>query len=414
MPIPPRTQPILSRILTSERFEKLTQTTVKTAQRLRGLEGVVRFFHDPTCARSWLMAQALVVLQERYGITVLGHTITGPDEDYVRDLRAYYRFSLDDAKQQAAYYGLRAPDHAPDAQQVATVAKELFELEGDARWLQHAVHLGETLFCSNALTGVICDLSDLKRNDQLLQQLGNYRGGSVFAGGQWHFGVDRIAHLEALVAEEIERPALPAKPDALPPIVPPKTLRFYCSLRSPFSYLAYPRVMEICHRFGMELDVLPVAAPDDDRRDAPMRKQLDLLLDASREARRRGVRFGRVSRFDAQPRTQVASCFFAMDEAPEEQLAFVLAVFEAIWADGIDLNDPRNLNQLLRSHGISDDDAAEALRDTAWPSAGFANGEHLEARGLLDVPAFELGDQLFWGYDRLDYLEAQLQAGAAG
>ena len=287
MPVPPRTQPIFSRIITSARFEKLTQRTVKSAQRLRGQEGVLRFFHDPACARSWLMAQALVALQERYDVRVLGHTITGPDEDYVRDLNAYYSFSVRDAQQQAAYYGLTAPDHAPDTQQVAPVAKELFELEGDTDWLRHATHLGGSLFRSNALTGSFTDLTALKRNDQLLRQLGNYRGGNVFAGGQWHFGVDRIAHLEALLDEDFDTSVLQATHDELPPIVPPKTLKFYCSLRSPFSYLAFPRVVELCEAFEMELEVLPVIAPEDARRDAPVRKQLDLLLDAARDSRRR-------------------------------------------------------------------------------------------------------------------------------
>lgn len=409
MAIPPRAKPLVTRLLTSESFEKLKKQTARAVESLGGRNATLRFFHDPGCARSWLMTQALIDLQSHYDVSILGHTIAGPDPDIIRNPHQYRRFSWRDALHQAAYHGLLAPERQPHFGEVEEVSAELFRLEGTSDWLLHARHLGEQLFRGNSLVGAATDLSPLERNMTLLRQLGSYRGGTVFTHGEWFFGVDRMLLIEELMLDssEAKRLVTQAPSRDLPPI-DGDTLRFFFSFRSPFSFLALPRVVALATRYQLKLETYPVLAPQDERRATPVRLQLDMLLDASREARRRRISFGRVAPLSEDAHRELACIYYGLADDEERQQHFLHNAFHALWVRGLNFNLPHNFERLLAESAIRPEEAEAFLQQPEWLEQAHDNGEELMDWGYLDVPAFEIGTQRYWGYDRLNYLEEQL------
>jgi 2-hydroxychromene-2-carboxylate isomerase len=86
--------------------------------------------------------------------------------------------------------------------------------------------------------------------------------------------------------------------------------------------------------------------------------------------------------------------------------AFTRAVFTANFAEQLDISDDATLRAILARLGV---DAAAAFTAAAAPENKDAlklQTDEAAARGLFGAPSFTVGDELFWGNDRL---EAALQ-----
>lgn len=88
--------------------------------------------------------------------------------------------------------------------------------------------------------------------------------------------------------------------------------------------------------------------------------------------------------------------------------AFHERVFPAFWAEGRDLGDASVLTGVLEEAGL---DAAGILRAAGEPAAKDAlrrTTEEAVARGVFGAPSFFVGDEMFFGADRLAFVEAAL------
>lgn len=357
------------------------------------------------------MLEALIAFQENYDVDIVPYLVPAPEESYVRDVRAYYQFSLQDAQVQARYYGLSVPQRHPTQPQINTVLQELHERPKSADWLRYAHHLGDALFRGNVITETYQRVEGLEANAQLLHQLGNYRGGTAFAHGAWHFGVDRMARIERgyqrLGLGEGE--TLQPRPQDLAKIEG-DTLYFYFSFRSPFSYIALPRVLTLAATHNLKLETVAVFTPEEERRPAPLRMQLALLLDAAREGRSAHVHFGRVNALSREMHEALTAVFYALSDDLERQRRFLHAAMRAVWSRGVDFEQPGAWSRIEAEAKLSPKERKSFIEDRSWLSDARSHGEYLHAEGYLDVPAFRIEDTLYWGYDRLTQLELQLRA----
>lgn len=410
MALPFRTQTLLTQLLTSEGFERLQRRTAQAVRKLGGHDHLVRFFHDPGCPHSWLLAQSLVRLQDHYAFTLIGHTVPPPSYVYERDLLEHRRHSVREARLTAEEFGLDGPERVPDDAETRTVAADLVELEGDPAWLDYAVHLGAALFRGTSIPGLEREVPELARNRDLQLQLGHYAGGMVFSGGAWFGGAERIARLEEQLSKAGagKGHALPRQPLTLAPLAS-STVQFYFSFRSPFSYLSFIRLMAMASAHGLDVDPRPVFAPDDQRSEAPLRKRVYILLDANREARHHNVTFGRVGETSDAVVERLLSVFYGLDAHDDRRMQFLHVAFHALWARGLDLAQPRALAGIATESGISAKELAAMLSDLSWKPQAAENGEWLHDHGYLEVPAFGCGKDIFWGYDRLERLELRAQ-----
>lgn len=80
----------------------------------------------------------------------------------------------------------------------------------------------------------------------------------------------------------------------------------------------------------------------------------------------------------------------------------VEAIFQHIWGEGNDGQEPGSLNALAASLGV--DDLAAATSDPAVKQTLRDNTDEATARGVFGVPTFAVDDELFWGEDSTDML----------
>ena len=95
---------------------------------------------------------------------------------------------------------------------------------------------------------------------------------------------------------------------------------------------------------------------------------------------------------------------------PERFQAYVDAVYHAMWIEPRNLNDPATVGAALQEAGF---DAAKLL--------ALANAQDVKdrlkavtqeavERGVFGAPTMFVGDQMFWGQDRLDFVREALGA----
>ncbi len=81
-------------------------------------------------------------------------------------------------------------------------------------------------------------------------------------------------------------------------------------------------------------------------------------------------------------------------------------LFDAAWAQGREIASKDAVEALAREVGLPA--VADALDDPSLKQALRDNTTSAAARGVFGVPAFFVGDELFWGYDRLDFVARAL------
>lgn len=185
-------------------------------------------------------------------------------------------------------------------------------------------------------------------------------------------------------------------------------VEFFFSFRSPYSYLAAPRAFAMADRGEADIvfrGVVPMAMRG---QSVPMAKRLHTLRDVKREADRLGMPFGRVH----DPLGDGAMRCLVLGEhaADEGRVApFVLTASRAIWAEATDVSTDEGLRSVCARAGLDWARCTTALEDPALLARVEANTQRLLDLGHWGVPVFALGDELFWGQDRIEDLERALR-----
>jgi 2-hydroxychromene-2-carboxylate isomerase len=84
------------------------------------------------------------------------------------------------------------------------------------------------------------------------------------------------------------------------------------------------------------------------------------------------------------------------------------AIFHAMWGEPRNLGSPDELAAVLRRAGIDVDSFQALVNDPAVKEQLKQNTEEAVARGVFGAPTFVVGDEMFWGQDRLEFVAEAL------
>ncbi len=93
--------------------------------------------------------------------------------------------------------------------------------------------------------------------------------------------------------------------------------------------------------------------------------------------------------------------------------AYVDAVFRHMWSAPKKMDDPAVVKAALESSGLPADALIAGMQDPAVKAELIANTEAAVARGVFGSPAFFVGDEHFFGKDRLRDVEEEIGRQAA-
>ena len=476
-------------LLDERRRDKARARAERERQR-KGEPHRIEFFHQVDDPYSHLLAQALVKLEERYEVEVATWLVE-PPQDWAAPARALLEsYSLVDARRLAEKASLHpSSERRPEPEAVLDVQERLAatlpsaEVPGSEATLEAAVALGWELW-DNESDGA--ESSGSRRGRRRTQseapvraalragtarraELGHYLGGTCFYGGEWTWGIDRLAYLEERLADLGARRSggdpdagqkagaptggasagdLPAggaptgdtsagdaptdrrgesgtpiyaQPRLLERPVPADALEaadlpdlhFFASFRSPYTWISTERVIGLAEAFGVNLRirfVLPMVM-----RGLPVKrsKRVYILLDAAREARRNGVQFGPISDPVGKPVERGYSLLpWAIEQG--KGIEYFRSFMTLVFSQAVDAGSDRGLKRIVEEAGLDWSEGRGYLDDPAWREEAERNREELFDLGLWGVPSFRVGSVAVWGQDRLWVLEDEYRRLADG
>jgi 2-hydroxychromene-2-carboxylate isomerase len=193
---------------------------------------------------------------------------------------------------------------------------------------------------------------------------------------------------------------------------------YYLSLNSPWTYLGSARFTEIVRRHGALVRVKPVdygrifavsgGLPLAKR---PPQRQKYRLVELARWRDHLGVRLNLRPRFFPAAEAQAARLVIACRQAGGDALALAHAILRAQWAEERDIADAATLAAIAMELGH---DAAALQRAAAGEevaAAYAADTDEAIARDVFGAPSYVVAGEIFWGQDRLDFLDRRLAAG---
>ena len=196
-----------------------------------------------------------------------------------------------------------------------------------------------------------------------------------------------------------------------------RSFEFFFDVASAYSWLAASQVDALAARTGARCVWRPFAlgfAFKATGNETPARipaKAAWLKADLVRWAGRYGLRHAFPSRFPVASmgalRMLVAARRTEGDEAVP-RLATVL--LDAAWGQDLDLSDPRVLARCAQDAGLDPEPLLVASEAPETRAELKASTDEAVARGVFGAPTFFVGDALFWGNDRLDFVEQALRA----
>ena len=195
---------------------------------------------------------------------------------------------------------------------------------------------------------------------------------------------------------------------------------YYASLNSPWTHLGAARIVAMTAAHGASLRIWPVdfgaifaasgGLPLPKR--SPQR-QAYRLQELPRWRDFLGIPITIKPAHFPTSEALSASCVIAiretMGDAPAIRLAHL--VLKALWEDEANPGEPTTLARLIGEAGL---DAAKVMAlgaEPRWAAMKEADTQKALDRGVFGAPSYVIGDEIFWGQDRLDFVERRLARG---
>jgi len=194
-----------------------------------------------------------------------------------------------------------------------------------------------------------------------------------------------------------------------------KTVEFYFDLGSPATYLAYTQLPKICAETGSQLIYIPIllggvfkATGNASPAVIPAKGRY-MFQDLDRFAKRYGVQLRFNPHFPINTLILMRAVTGMQMRQPQRFAEFVDCLFKALWVEGRNLNDPQTVAAVLTENGFDPQEIIALTNDESVKAALKENTEAAIKRGVFGAPSMFIGDQLFFGQDRLDFLEEALR-----
>jgi 2-hydroxychromene-2-carboxylate isomerase len=192
-----------------------------------------------------------------------------------------------------------------------------------------------------------------------------------------------------------------------------KTVAFFFDFSSPFAYLASTQIEAVASRHAATVLYKPfllgalfktIGTPNVPLHAMPEPKARLYRMDLFRWADFWNVPFKFATRF---PMNTVKPLRLVLAAPDNKKATLIRAIYRAYWVDDLDISTDEVLTDILTHEGF-DAEFVRVTADDRYRQALRSATEEAERLGLCGVPSFLVGDQLFWGQDRLHFVEKAL------
>lgn len=193
-----------------------------------------------------------------------------------------------------------------------------------------------------------------------------------------------------------------------------KTVEFYFDFGSPTAYIAHTQLPLIAERTGATLEYRPMLlggvfqAIGNTTPAAVPAKGSYMGRDIPRCAAYYGIPYQSNPHFPVNTLHVMRGAIASQKNG--DLKPYMDAVFEAMWVNQKDMGQPEIIGEVLAAAGFDVKKLVAQTQDQEIKDALKAVTSEAVERGVFGAPTMFVGDEMFWGQDRLDYVERELAA----
>tara|TARA_B100001175_G_C19343642_1_gene558726 strand:+ start:238 stop:825 length:588 start_codon:yes stop_codon:yes gene_type:complete len=187
-----------------------------------------------------------------------------------------------------------------------------------------------------------------------------------------------------------------------------KPFDFYFDFISPYSFLAHKEIIKIERKNSIKIKYKPILLGGLHNLHgikAPAfipAKAKHMIRDCKLIAEKNNIKFKFNSYFPIKSLNLMRGVFVA--EEDNYKSLYIDSIFNAIWQDGLNMNDENVIHKVLKNLNINPKtfdlrSASSSIKESLRKRTNEAY-----ERGIFGAPTFVSNNKIFWGQDRLEFV----------
>jgi 2-hydroxychromene-2-carboxylate isomerase len=196
------------------------------------------------------------------------------------------------------------------------------------------------------------------------------------------------------------------------------TIEYFMSPGSPWSFLGHKRFIEIVNRFNVNVNMYPVnygeifplsgGVPVSKR---PIQRQSIRLQELKRWGDFLKISLNPEPKFFPS-KSLLPSLIIIASQLKKTNQAFDLAnnIMSALWVENLNIDDEDTLINILKKMDLDADEILNYAKTKECEDAMKSGTRLAIEKGVFGAPTYIVNDQIYWGQDRLDFVERHLSS----
>ena len=187
-----------------------------------------------------------------------------------------------------------------------------------------------------------------------------------------------------------------------------KTFEFYFDFGSPYTFLAHKQIRKVEKENSIKIKYMPILLGGllkltdiKANADIPIKEKY-MVRDCKLLAAKNNIIFKFNNYFPIITLNLMRSVLVAEKKGFSEN--FINRIFDAIWVEGLNLNDNLTVEKILKSLNINPKNFLIEIGDKKIKEDLKFRTEDAFKKGIFGAPSFIVNNKMFWGQDRLEFV----------
>ena len=186
-----------------------------------------------------------------------------------------------------------------------------------------------------------------------------------------------------------------------------KSIEFYFDFSSPYAYIAYKEIKKLEKKNSFKIKFMPIflGGLHKSAGITPAAfislKSKYMIKDTKLISQKKNIKFSFNSYFPIKTVNFMRGVIIA--EKDNFEKIYVEKIFNSIWMDGLNMNDPIVINKVLKNIDLNPELFLSKATDQRIKDKLKKLTDEALKKGIFGAPTFLINKKIFWGQDRLAY-----------
>ena len=195
-------------------------------------------------------------------------------------------------------------------------------------------------------------------------------------------------------------------------------VEYYYSVASPYAYLGVKKFQEIVKKYSLEviekpIDLVGTVFAETGGTPVPKRhpsRQKYRLVEIERFGNKLNININKQPKFFPPADPHKAALFTIASIKSGLSIDFGKEVLTKLWSEEKDISQDSVLEEVCNKFKLNFNEIKTAANSEEIKSIYLSNSNDAIAQGVFGAPSFIMNNELFWGQDRLDFLEDKIKS----